>query len=203
VHRKLPTDSATWRIFFLNAKRSLHDLESRSLWLCLLALSAILNACASINPNVPRPSTTVPLRIDAAKNMNVGENGQGLSTILRLYKLKDKNAFLIAPYSTYGDSTKEKEAIGTDLVEVRELILSPGQTLSTKEKMPADAAYLGVVALFRSPVAQRWRYVFSTADAAKSGVIIGVHTCAMSATNVAPVGMTLDDAGLLSPVKCK
>jgi type VI secretion system protein VasD len=167
-----------------------------------IALSAI-GIKAPENPNVPAPPKLVPLRLEAAKDMNAGEDGEGLSAVLRLYKLKDQTNFLATPYSAFGNPDKERQAIGTDLVEVREMILSPGQTLDLKEKMSSEAAYLGVVALFRAPSPQRWRFAFATSEVEKSGVTIGIHTCAMTSTNAAPIGMTVTETALLSPVKCR
>jgi type VI secretion system protein VasD len=153
--------------------------------------------------NATRPPKEMALRLEAAKDMNAGVDGEGLSTVLRLYKLKDQTNFLATPYASFGNPDKEKQALGADLVEVRELILSPGQTLDVKEKMVSDAAYLGVVTLFRSPSAQRWRFAYATSDVEKTGVTIGIHTCAMTSTNAAPSGMALAETALLSPVKCR
>jgi type VI secretion system protein VasD len=166
-----------------------------------LALSAI-GIKTPENANAPRPPKVVPVRLEAAKDMNAGDDGEGLSAVLRLYKLKDQTNFLSAPYSAFGNPDKEKQAIGADLLEVREMTLSPGQVLDLKEKMAGEAAYLGVVTLFRSPAAQRWRFAYATSDV-ESGVTIGIHTCAMTSTNAAPSGMTVAETALLSPVKCR
>jgi type VI secretion system protein VasD len=166
-----------------------------------LALSAI-GIKTPESANAPRPPKVIPLRLEAAKDMNAGDDGQGLSTVLRLYKLKDQTNFLATPYSAFGNPEKEKQTIGADLLEVREMTLSPGQVLDLKEKMVTEATYLGVVALFRSPAAQRWRFAYATSDV-ESGVTIGVHACAMTSTNAAPSGMTVAETALLSPVRCK
>jgi type VI secretion system protein VasD len=155
------------------------------------------------NPDRPVPPRPVNLRIGAAKDLNAGDDGQGLSAIVRLFKLKDQNSFLAAPYSSFGHPEKERQALGTDLLEVRELIISPGQTLDLKEKLPSEAGYLGIITLFRSPHPQRWRFAFPAADAEKSGITVGVHTCAMTASSVAPVGMTINETRLLSHVRCR
>jgi type VI secretion system protein VasD len=154
------------------------------------------------NPDTPRQQRTIALRVEGAKNLNAGEDGQGLATVMRLYKLRDQNNFLSLPYASFSDAGREKQAIGPDLVDVRELTLSPGQTIDIKEKMSGDVAYLGVVALFRSPAPQRWRFAFAAADVERTGIILGVHTCAMTATNTRPLGMNLDDTALLSAIKC-
>ena len=154
------------------------------------------------NPNKPVPPKTVQLRLETAQDLNAGEDGQGLSTVFRVYKLKDRNAFLATPYAAFGNPEKEKSAFGQDLLEVREMILSPGEVLDLKEKVPAESPYLGTVALYRQPSAQRWRFVFAAADSEKTGITLGLHACAMTATTTPPVGMTLNESSLLSPARC-
>lgn len=155
------------------------------------------------DPNAPKPPKTVPLRLETAQNLNAGEDGQGLSTVFRIYKLKDQNAFMATPYAAFGNPDREKAAFGQDLLEVREMILTPGEILDLKEKVPADSPYLGTVALFRQPSAQRWRFVFAAADSEKTGITLGLHACAMTATATAPVGMTINESALLSSARCK
>ena len=155
------------------------------------------------DPNAPRPPKTVPLRLETSRDLNAGEDGQGLSTVFRVYKLKDRNAFMATPYTAFGNVEREKSAFGQDLLEVREMILSPSEILEMKEKVPAESPYLGAVALFRQPSAQRWRFVFATADSEKNGITLGLHACAMTATTTPPVGMTLNESALLSTARCK
>jgi type VI secretion system protein VasD len=155
------------------------------------------------NPTAARAPKTVQLRLETAQDLNAGEDGQGLSTVFRVYKLKDQNAFLATPYAAFGNPEREKSAFGQDLLEVREMILSPGEILDLKEKVPNESPYLGTVALFRQPSAQRWRFVFAAADSEKTGITLGLHACAMTATTTPPVGMTLNESALLSSARCK
>jgi type VI secretion system protein VasD len=166
-----------------------------------IALSAIgVKAPESVNGK-SRP-TIVPVRITAATDMNADESGQGLSMVVRLYHLKSNNSFLMAPYSAFGHPDKEKQAIGDDLIEAREMVVSPGQTIESKERLTDDAAYLGLAALFRTPSAQRWRFAFAASDAQRSGVVIGLHACAMTAIGTAPTGKRAGETASLSPARC-
>lgn len=192
--------------------------------LSLALAAAMLTACGAVQTasskvadmalnvaGVRLPEVAAPRRADrfahvriaAAGNLNADEHGRGLSAIVRVYRLKDRNAFLAAPYAAFGHAEKEKQALGSDLLDVSELILAPGQTLEFKEKMNDETAYLGVVALFRVPDQKRWRFAFTASDAESSGVTLGLHACAMTATAAAPSGMAPGDAALLSPVKCQ
>lgn len=190
----------------------------------LLAACLLLNGCAAAvgvvtnvladkalvamgvkleNPNAPRPPKSIPLRLETAQDLNAGDDGKGLSTVFRVYKLKDQNAFMATPYAAFGNPEREKSAFGQDLLEVREMILSPGEILDLKEKLPVESAYLGTVALFRQPSAQRWRFVFAAADSEKNGITLGLHACAMTATSTPPVGMTVNESALLSSARCR
>lgn len=155
------------------------------------------------DPNAPRPPKNIQLRLETARDLNAGEDGQGLSTVFRVYKLKDRNAFMATPYTVFGNPEREKAAFGQDLLEVREMILSPGEVRELKEKVPSESPYLGAVALFRQPSAQRWRFVFAAADSEKNGITLGLHACAMTATTTPPVGMTIHESALLSTARCK
>ena len=70
-------------------------------------------------------------------------------------------------------------------------MLTPGKQYDVVETVGVDAPYFAVVALFRAPAPQRWRFVFDAKSAATSGVTMGVHACALSvsagnALDVAP-----------------
>jgi len=167
-----------------------------------LALATI-GVKATEKTDTPRLTRTIALRIDAAQDLNAGEDGQGLPTVVRVYKLRNHGAFLTTPYASFMSAEKEKLALGGDLMEVHELTVLPGKTTDVTEKMPGEATYLGVVAMFRHPSRQRWRFAFPTASADGPGIMIGAHACALTATTLAPVGMTLDESTLLSSARCK
>lgn len=134
-------------------------------------------------PNVPDialPDLKINWRIYASESLNVDEQGHALALVLRIYKLKSPDAFLQAPYDTFGDASKEKTALGDDLIAAREVQLVPGQHYETTDKIAREARYIGIVALYRNPLPGRWRYAFSTAQADKTGLHIGAHACAMS-----------------------
>lgn len=124
----------------------------------------------------------VALRLHAAKRLNLDARGQPLALVVRVYKLRQRAAFEQTPYSAFLSPQSEREALGADLVEVRELTLVPGQRLDLNEKLPREAGWLGVVALFHSPLPQGWRLAFAAPEAEQAGVIIGLHACAMRAS---------------------
>jgi type VI secretion system protein VasD len=133
-------------------------------------------------PEAQQPPRKVALRLHAAKRLNLDARGQPLALLVRVYKLRQRTAFEQAPYAAFLSPQQEREALGADLIDVRELTLVPGQQLELKETLPRDAGWIGVVALFHSPLQQGWRLAFAAPQAEQSGVTVGLHACAMSAS---------------------
>ena len=61
--------------------------------------------------------------------------------------------------------------------------------------------YIGVVALFRAPAPQRWKYAFSAEAAQKTGITLGAHACSLSVSMGAPVNASTQVASM-SPGIC-
>ena len=66
------------------------------------------------------------------------------------------------------------------LRESRELVLAPRQRHEVIETVTPEASHVAVVALFRAPAEPRWRFVFDARAAARTGITLGLHGCAMS-----------------------
>lgn len=128
------------------------------------------------------PPRKVAVRLHAAKRLNLDARGQPLALLVRIYKLRQRTAFDQTPYSAFLTPQAEREALGADLLEVRELTMVPGQQLELSEMLAREAGWLGVVALFHSPQPQGWRLAFAAPEAEQGGVTIGLHACAMRAT---------------------
>jgi type VI secretion system protein VasD len=158
---------------------------------------------AGLKDKGPAPPKMIPLRIHAGTNLNSDDDGRGFAVVARIYKLRDAGSFMSAPQSAFGDPAREREALGDSLLEVREVVLTPGQHLESSERMTSEMAYLGIVVLFRSPAPERWRVAFAQADVLKNGVTIGAHGCAISVTEGKVYGMNASQAALLSPVACR
>ncbi|MBU9580159.1 type VI secretion system lipoprotein TssJ [Ralstonia mannitolilytica] len=157
-------------------------------------------------PDAQKPPREVPLKMTAGANLNAANDRRPVALVVRLYSLKDPTSFLQAPYDTFIDPAREKQTLGADLVQVREMTLIPGQRYDFTEKVSREASTLGIVALFRSPAAQRWKFAFNTEKNEKSGIVIGLHACAMTLTTgtaTTPAGaVPLTDLNLLSPASC-
>ncbi|MDE2401387.1 MAG: type VI secretion system lipoprotein TssJ [Burkholderiales bacterium] len=145
-------------------------------------------------PNAALPDRKVVWRLHASDSLNVSASGQSVALLTRIYKLRSPNAFMQAPYEVFGDPEREKKQLGDDLIETRDVQLIPGQHDEVLDKVVREARYVGVVALFRNPAAQRWRYAFRSESAEKTGLSMGLHACAMSVQIGEPIGMAIDVA---------
>lgn len=150
----------------------------------------------------PAQPKKIVLRLHAGDLVNTDINGRPLSLVARVYKLKSPSALLQAPYDTFKDPALERQALGSDIVEVREVVLTPGKKYEVVETMPNEATHLAVVALLRAPDPQRWRFVFDAKDAARTGITLGLHACAMSVAEGEPLSTPVETrrlAGMQCP----
>lgn len=173
------------------------------------AASTALQAAGLGKPPVPdsqKPPRDIPLTLAAASNLNAATDNHPLALVVRLYALKDPTSFQQAPFDTFTDPAKEKTALGADLLSVREVTLIPGQHYQMTEKVTREAQAFGVVALFRDPALQRWKFAFDPAKSEKSGIMIGLHNCAMTVTNGTVISpdpqLPMQALNLLSSVSC-
>ncbi len=155
-------------------------------------------------PEAAKPPRHLKLRLAASESLNVDEEGRSLSLVMRLYKLRTATAFLGAPYEVFGNPTKEKEVLGDELIESRELVLLPGQQQLVDERWAREATFVGVVGLFRAPDSIRWRYVFElTTLSIDEGIVLGAHACSLSVAKGQPVSLVSSSTKKLTPIACK
>jgi type VI secretion system protein VasD len=153
----------------------------------VLCVACLLGGCAgglrkpAPVPESQQPPRNVVVHLHAAPRLNVDARGQSLALLVRIYKLRQRGAFDRAPYATFLSPQAERDALGADLVDVREVTVVPGQRLDINDRLARDTPWLGVVALFHAPSGNAWRAVFPAADAEGAGVTVGLHACALSA----------------------
>ncbi|MBB3257730.1 type VI secretion system protein VasD [Paraburkholderia bannensis] len=173
------------------------------------AASAALQVVGIGKPDVPdaqKPPRNLGVTLYAARNLNAATDNKPLALVVRLYALKEPTSFQQAPFDTFTDPAREKTTLGADLLSVREITLIPGQRYSATEKVSREAQAFGIVALFRDPAMQRWKFAFDPAKSEKSGIMVGLHNCAMTVTSgtVIPVdsAQMVQPLNLLSSVSC-
>lgn len=139
----------------------------------------------------PLVTRRVTLRVHAGQVLNLGETGTSLPVVLRLYKLRNREAFEQLPYAAFSRAAPADLANFTsDIVETRELVFLPGQRHEVIENLEPQVRFIAVVGLFRSPAPQRWRAIFDAQSAAPSSITLGLHGCALSVA----AGQALDMA---------
>jgi len=142
-------------------------------------------------PESAKPARRMKLKLAASDSLNVDSSGRSLSLVVRVYKLRSTTAFLNAPYETFGNNAKEKEALADELIESREIVLLPGQQQQINERWAREATHVGIVALFRAPAPQRWRYAFELETfQLDEGFVLGAHACTLSIASGEPVGVS-------------
>ncbi|MBK0416921.1 type VI secretion system lipoprotein TssJ [Chromobacterium haemolyticum] len=144
-----------------------HLFPSLRAGLLLLALTLPLSGCglwqSTKNVTVSAAQKIFLTRIDrlnldliASEELNAEAGQRPLAVVVRVYQLKDKAAFLAAPYSTLLE--QDQSALADDLLAIRQTLLRPGAAVSLREPYHQDATYVGVVALFRQVDPERqWR----------------------------------------------
>ena len=139
-------------------------------------------------PDSALPDRRIRWQLHASGSLNTTERGQSLGLVTRIFRLRNPDSFLQAQMDTFGDPVREKQALGDDLVSVREVQLVPGQHHEAIDKVARDIPYIGIVALYRQPAPGRWRYAFKAADVELGGLSLGAHACALSVQQGAPIG---------------
>lgn len=162
-------------------------LSRPSCRLSAVVLACLLAACAG-KPTLPvQPARrNVVLHLNAAPRLNVERHGQSLALVVRIYILRQRTAFDAAPYAAFLAPDAERTALGADMLDVREMTLVPGQRAESLQALPPDAAYVGVVALFHSPLARAWRLSVAAPDAERNGLALELGACAIHLTVGAP-----------------
>jgi type VI secretion system protein VasD len=92
---------------------------------------------------------TMNVDLDARAALNETTSGRPLSTVVRLYQLKDSKTFAQLEYVQLQNN--DLELLKTDLVATKDVVIRPGASASISEPMDKDAGYVGVVAFFRAP----------------------------------------------------
>ncbi len=97
------------------------------------------------------------VRVDLQSNIGLNPNKQGesLPVVVRVYQLTDKGAFQSA---TFDQIWKQDEGIlGNTLLTRSEIILNPSSNNKVELDRHEQAKYVGVVAIFRTPIERKWQ----------------------------------------------
>jgi type VI secretion system protein VasD len=180
---------------------------------CLLLLSLIATGCSMFEKDKPatkasKPASakanqpTLKLQLFAGGNLNENKKGQPLALVIKFYVLRDVNAFEQDDYATFLDKSQTSAQLGPDLVKRWKTLLVPSQHYEIDMPQKPPGKYLGVVALYRQPDPERWRFAFNLSPKKGKPIVIGLHACAMSVTGGSLVNPPPYPANRLTGVHC-
>ena len=108
-------------------------------------------------PDALKAPRTITIKLHAGANLNADANGQPLAVVARIYKLKQNAAFQQATYDVFLSPQKEKEVLGAELLEVKEITPDSRTTVCSHRKGNAGSLLHwcgGIVSLAcRTPLA--------------------------------------------------
>lgn len=104
------------------------------------------------------------LDIRAREAINNNASGAALSTVVRIYQLKDRKTFDSTDYPSL--FATDSQAIKADLVAEKDIRLEPGGAVMVDMPMDENAQYVAVAGMFMSPdqANNTWRVVLSRDD---------------------------------------
>lgn len=101
--------------------------------------------------------TKLEARVVASASLNPDPSGRASPLVVRMYELKDKDAFERADFFDLFDN--ESATLGSDLVARDEIQMEPGQQRKIERRLDDATMYLGVVAAYRDLDNADWRSV--------------------------------------------
>lgn len=122
------------------------------------------------------------VKLFAGEQLNLSASGKPLSLVTKVYVLRANEKFKAMTYPQITSAEAEKEALGEELISVREIVLLPGKSYDITLKVPGDATTIGVVGMYRTPYQARWKLAFDNKLSFDNGITIGAHACAFSAS---------------------
>lgn len=122
------------------------------------------------------------VKLFAGDQLNLSASGKPLSLVTKVYVLRANEKFKAMTYPQITSAEAEKEALGEELISVREIVLLPGKSYDITLKVPGDATTIGVVGMYRTPYQARWKLAFDNKLSFDNGITIGAHACAFSAS---------------------
>ena len=127
----------------------------------VLLLFSLLTACSSTS-KMPRQYS---IKGDGAQVLNRDINGKSLSVVIRIYQLRDASDFSKLTFDTLAAGYPETELLETSLLTKTDVILVPGGTYASSERLLDETRFIGIVGMFRNPDPHHWRQLVETVDA--------------------------------------
>ncbi len=137
---------------------------------CVSLSVLLLGGCAS-------GPTVYDIRGQADPVLNRDVSGKSLSVVVRLYQLKQPTEFSKLAFESLASGRPESDFLGAELIEKSEVVVLPGTQHVSTATLSEQANYLGVVAFFRQPEPQYWRYLIPASQIRSKGVTFRLQDC--------------------------
>lgn len=104
------------------------------------------------------------LDLSAREAANTDATGTSLSTMVRVYQLRDKKAFTAADYVTL--LATDSHVLDADLLMQNDIYMRPGESYSLSVPLEKEAQFIAVTAMFLDPDLTRdsWRVVLAKSE---------------------------------------
>lgn len=154
-----------------------------------LVVSFSLGGCSS---TTPKP-TNIHIYSEADAELNRDTSARPLSVVLYVYQLRDRQAFARLTFEDFLSGKTDAELLGDDLIGKTEHVMLPGGKTSLQSSLVGDANYIGLVAMYRMPAAQQWRYLIPAEQMRKKSfwtfsrqknISVDLHDCYMTINGV-------------------
>jgi type VI secretion system protein VasD len=149
------------------------------------AIGLVLEATGVIKKDTGDPNkrmTDLSIRVFAGEQLNTTPDGESLSLVIKVYVLRSPERLRSLTYPQIATTESEKEGLGEELVAMREITVIPGKSYDLIVKVPGEASTIGIVGMFRAPYSSRWKLAFDAKRSFATGIIVGAHACALSAS---------------------
>lgn len=158
----------------------------------LLVVPVVLSACSS---SKPKP-TNYHVNGEADTLLNRDVSARPLSVVLDVYQLKDRQAFSRLTFDELVSGKTETDLFGEELIQKTEIVILPGGKQSLATSLLPETKYLGIVAVYRMPAEQQWRYLIPAEQIRKTSfwnflgsgddktITVRLHDCYMTVEGV-------------------
>ncbi|WP_446904268.1 type VI secretion system lipoprotein TssJ [Burkholderia sp. YIM B11467] len=123
-----------------------------------LASVVLLSACAG-GESKPKEAIRLEMTVDAKADVNPDDRGRAAPIVVRVYELKNDNAFKAADFFTL--QTQDKTVLGDDVVKRDEVQLRPGEHRTIARRPDSETTAIGVIAAYRDLPNSVWRTVYT------------------------------------------
>lgn len=156
--------------------------------LVVAALLSLLNGCATAPEPAPAPKPyEVRANADAVINRDI--SGKPLSVVVRLYQLKQAKEFDLLTFDLATSTRTDAELFGDSLIKRSEILMVPGTTHISTQMLLPETKYLGVVAFFRRPDPQYWRFLIDADQIRAKGLSFQALDCYLRLNEMKPTSI--------------